>query len=365
MSPERVTFLLGRRDEPTDALEDYCAYLAESLAAHDFECELRWVPWAQHGWPAALEALRLQARGWRGRWVFVQYTALAWSSRGFPFRFPAVLRILAKAGARIGVVFHDAEPFGGTRVVDRLRRAAQLRAMRRAAAAADAAVFPVPPERLSWPEGSSRNLFIPVGPNLPGPLPQDHANLHAPPAVAVYGITGGAAGEQEARDIVGALRFAARKLGSLRLVAFGRHAELRQADLEEGLRGFPVEVEVHGLLAEEQLADCFSRSDLLLFVRGAVSSRRSSALAGVACGLPVVALEGSETAPPVTDAGVLLLAGGPQQAALEEKLGEAVVRILSDEPLRRQLVERSRRVYGEFFSWEAVSRRYAERLRAG
>jgi len=261
------------------------------------------------------------------------------------------------------VVFHDAEPFAGTRLVDRFRRAAQVRAMRRAAAAAELAVFPVPPERLSWVGASLWNaVFLPVGPNLGGELPQDHTSLHAPPAVAVYGITGGAAGERETRDIVAALRFAAGKLGPLRLLVFGRHAELRKTALEEGLRDLPVEVEVRGLLAQEQLADCFWRSDLLLFVRGPISSRRGSALAGVACGLPVVALEGSETAPPVTDAGVLLLRGRAGEA-LGEQLGEGVVRIFSDQELRGQLIERSRRAYGESFSWEAIARRYADRLR--
>jgi len=71
MSPEPITFLLGRRDEPTDALRDYCAFLSEALAEHGILGEIRWVPWAEHSWPAALHALRLQARSWRGRWVFV------------------------------------------------------------------------------------------------------------------------------------------------------------------------------------------------------------------------------------------------------------------------------------------------------
>ena len=43
----------------------------------------------------------------------------------------------------------------------------------------------------------------------------------------------------------------------------------------------------------------------LLFVRGPISSRRGSALAGIACGLPIIALERSETGPPVAGAGVV------------------------------------------------------------
>src|SRR5579863_9442648 len=175
MSQQRVICLLGRRDEPTDALEEYCGYLGEALAGRSFQTEIRRVPWDQHGWAASFDALRLQAESWRGVWVLVQYTALAWSARGFPGRFLRALRVLRKAGARIAVVFHDAEPFGGSRLIDRFRRAAQIRVMRSAIDFSDRAVLTVPPDHLSWlsqtPENSS---FIVVGANLPQPLaPQD------------------------------------------------------------------------------------------------------------------------------------------------------------------------------------------------
>jgi len=42
------------------------------------------------------------------------------------------VKTLKAAGARVAVVYHDAEPYSGTRVIDRLRRRAQLRTMRKA-----------------------------------------------------------------------------------------------------------------------------------------------------------------------------------------------------------------------------------------
>src|ERR1700691_1278878 len=102
MNERRIIALLGRRDEPTDAVEEYCRYLGGGLAV-----ELARVTWAERGWPAALRELRERAREWRGRWVLVQYTALAWSGRGFPLRFARVLKELREAGARIAVVYHD------------------------------------------------------------------------------------------------------------------------------------------------------------------------------------------------------------------------------------------------------------------
>jgi hypothetical protein len=76
--------LLGRRDYPTDALEDYCTYLGQALFKHGINLQLVRVPWAEKGWFYALRWLWREARSWQGRWVLVQYTALAWSRRGFP-----------------------------------------------------------------------------------------------------------------------------------------------------------------------------------------------------------------------------------------------------------------------------------------
>src|SRR5467141_3287865 len=155
--------ILGKQDTPTDAVEEYCRYLGEALQAEDYDLKIERVPWEEHGWGAAVRRLRRRARGWKGTWVLVQYTALAWSARGFPIRFVRVLKTLKAAGARVAVVYHDAEPYGGTRVIDRLRRRAQLRTMRKALRASEAAVFTVPLEKLSWPKApGGRILFIPV-----------------------------------------------------------------------------------------------------------------------------------------------------------------------------------------------------------
>src|SRR6202790_5440159 len=98
---QKCIALLGRRDAPTDAVEEYCRYLAGALCAHDFELELARVAWLEDGWPAAMRELERRAKEWRGYWVLVQYTALSWSERGFPLRFLRVLRILRQAGARV------------------------------------------------------------------------------------------------------------------------------------------------------------------------------------------------------------------------------------------------------------------------
>jgi hypothetical protein len=67
--------LHGRRDFPTDGVEDYRAYLSRALTKQGVELQLVQVPWAEKGWFYALRWLWQEARTWQGRWVLVQYTA--------------------------------------------------------------------------------------------------------------------------------------------------------------------------------------------------------------------------------------------------------------------------------------------------
>jgi glycosyltransferase involved in cell wall biosynthesis len=364
MTAQRVIALLGRRDEPTDAVEEYCRHLGAALAAHDFQLDIRRVPWNQHGWGASLDALRLQAESWQGVWILVQYTALAWSARGFPGRILRVLRILRKSGARIAIVFHDVEPFAGARLIDRFRRRVQLGVMRDAAAFSDGNITTIATYNVSWMSGCANEcVFIPVGANLTISLdPATHGKLHSPPAIGVFSITGGAAGDRETRDVIAAVRRASEKLGKLRLLVFGRYAEIREPALREGFRGSQLDLVVEGVVEEADLFERFADCDVLLFVRGAISSRRSSAIAGIACGLPLVALSGSETASPVTEAGVILLPSELEESALQAQLGESLVEVLSDEKLHAELAARSRSAQENFFSWSVIARQFVDFL---
>ena len=85
------------------------------------------------------------------------------------------------------------------------------------------------------------------------------------------------------------MRYAADKLGKLRLLVFARHAEVRESALQVGLRDLPVELWVEGVVDSVQVVQRLCASDVLLFVRGTISSRRGSATAGIACGLPIIA----------------------------------------------------------------------------
>ena len=352
--------LLGKQDKPTDAVEEYCRYLADALMACEVQLEIHRMPWEIHGWSEAFQTLQLQATQWRDTWVLVQYTALAWSSRGFPQKVLRTMNILKSAGARVGIVFHDVEPYPGNRPIDSVRRFFQVRTMHRALDLADLAVFTVPPERLSWlaavPQNSS---FIPVGPNLPIPSTTMKSSLqNSVPTIGVFSITGGEPGERETQIILGAVRHVVQKLGKFRLSIFGRHAEFRETELREELRDLSVELAVEGVIEPGEVVRRLSACDVLLFIRGPISSRRSSAIAGIACGLPVIAYSGSETATPITDAGVVFVS--PDRP---EELNAALVRVLSDPTFRMDLAARSRAAYQAHFAWPIIANRFATILR--
>jgi len=361
---QKCVALLGRRDTPTDAVEEYCRFLGAALTVYGYEMEIARVAWGERGWPAALAELKGEAAGWRGAPVLLQYTALAWSRRGFPSRVLRVLDILRDAGARVGVVFHDTEPFAGTRVVDRLRSRAQLRVMRKALRRARPAIFTLALEHVSWlPKQFAGAIFIPVGANLPEPVisaqrqEENSGGENSGLTITVYGVTGGASGQTEIQSIVESVRVASERVRNLRLVVMGRNAEAAGEDFRKALQGAAVELSVLGVLPAEEIASVLSRTDVLLFVRGEISTRRGSAIAGIACGLPVVAFAGGETAPPITEAGLALYS-----REIPGDLSRVLLKVLAEPEYRALLAERSRAAQLRYFSWSAIATEYAQVL---
>jgi glycosyltransferase involved in cell wall biosynthesis len=353
--------LLGRASATPDPVEEYCQYLSEGLRKQGISLATQRVLWAERGWRRALRSLRRRAKSWGGMWVLVQYTALAWSARGFPLRFSRVLHILKKAGARVGVVYHDVEPCTGARLIDRLRRRAQLHAMRSAMDACEVAVLTVPMEKLTWMEPHyTHSVFIAVGANFP--LTGEAASRKSfardrKLSIAIFSLTDGKFMQREIGEIADAVSFASSCVGDLRLKVFGRNSENAEGELRKRLNGMPVEIQVLGLLSNEDVARTMSNCDVLLFVRGPISTRRGSAIAGIACGLPVIAAEGPETSSLIKDAGVAFYS--PQKKG---DLGEVLLHVLEDEHYRASLAQRSWIAQQRYFSWNVIAAHYAEFL---
>ncbi len=349
--------LLGRPDTPTDAVEDYCRYLGGALEEHGISLELMRVKWAEKGWHNALREVRKKVEEHPGSWFLVQYTALSWSRRGFPLRARKLIRFLNNHGARCAVVFHDASPYPGSRMIDRLRRTLQIYVMRHALLLAELSVLTIPLENVPWiPRGPRNIVFIPVGANLPSPEKAWSVEKNRADGTATLGVFSVSA--DSLGVIAQAVCHAAEKTGKLRLVVLGRNSVEAGMQLRVQLAGAPVQVVVHGLLAEDEIPRILGSCHAMLFTRGQISSRRGSAIAGIACGLPVIAPEGSETAAPLTEAGVVLLPAGAKN-----EFGPALVRVLTDDAYRESLAERSRRAQQRYFSWSAIAAQYAGAMR--
>jgi glycosyltransferase involved in cell wall biosynthesis len=365
MNPEaQWVAVLGRRDEPADGVEDYCKFLGQALARHGVRLDVVRVPWAERGWRQSLRWLDRESRTWQADWILVQYTALGWSRRGFPFGALRVLRVLRRRGARCASVFHDSTGFAGERAIDRMRRAYQHWVMGAAYRGSERSVFTLPAEKIPWlSPDRSRATFIPVGANLPECERTDQTGgraMHDPKTVAVYGVSESVGLEQEIPDIAYVIRRTAQAIPRLRLLVLGRGSAETRAALEMAVAGSGVELSVLGLLPADEVRRVLSTADVLLFVRGPVSTRRGSAVAGIACGLPVVGYESSDTVPPITEAGLLL---APLRD--RDKITESLIRVLSDEILWRELSERSACAWRQYFSWDSIAQDFLRAFEPG
>lgn len=359
-----IVGLLGRRDEPTDGVEDYCTFLSKALRQRGVSMEVTRVPWAERGWLTALWWLWQKGAKWNGRWILLQYTALGWSRRGFPAGLLPVLAVLQRRRLSCAVVFHDAAAYPGTRCVDQIRRVIQQFVMKRIATRADRVIMPASSENLTWwTFERNKTLFLPVGSNIPAPSNNAQEGEAKGPSgsktIVIFGITEGREPRENEIAVIQELaRAVATRIAGVRLYAFGRGTREAEPELRQALYGTGMEVSVFGLLQAAEIGEMLSRADVQIHVRGRISSRRGSVVAGIVCHTPVVGFESSETDSTIRKAGVVLVPPGDIGA-----LSAAVIRILCDGSLREQLRMRNRIASQESFSWDAISDQLLHALR--
>jgi glycosyltransferase involved in cell wall biosynthesis len=355
---QRWVALLGRQDEPTDALEDYCNLLAQSLHKRSHSLEILRIAWAEQGWRRALRDAVKRIAEKRSGWALVQYTALAWSRRGFPLRFTSLIHGLKDAGMSVLIVFHDPHPFGGHRCRDRLRRRVQLAVMRRTARLADKIVSTISPDHVPWmqdPEIRAKTLLLPVGSNLPVTPRKTQKPGNSVPMIIVFGFSNLVS---ETSVIAWVLSRAAEVVGQLHLTVFGRGAKVAGTMLVPLLADSAVELESFGVLEAELGSSLLANADVQLFVRSGLSSRRGSGIAGISCGLPVIGFSDAETAFPITEAGVRLVPMGDREGLVRE-----LILVLKQQALRDTLRQRNLEAAERYFSWDRIADAYLSFLR--
>lgn len=325
--------------------------------------EIAEVSWTSQGFPAALVGLWRKSKGWKGRWVLVQYTALSWSTHGFPIIFLVLLLLLRVRKTRIAVVFHDPRTYSGSRFVDRTRRICQRYVMRCAYRITNSSILTIPLEDVPWvPRDPSKAVFIPVGSNIPpmaGSISNGRTSNSGAKTIAVFSMTdGGSAPEID--DIAFAVKSVEQQVPGLRLVTLGRGSKAAEETLRHKLSGVRAEFAALGLLPPEEISKTLASSDVLLFARGGLSTQRGSAIAGIACGLPIVAYSDSIARPPLSEAGVLFVPHGDR-----EGLSTAIARVLTHSQLWEELHRRSLRIHKTYFSWDVIADKFAKILANG
>lgn len=362
MNPTKWIALLGRQDKPTDGVEDYCLFLGRALASQGIELEQVRVRWGEIGWIGALRHLSRRSSAWRGKWVLLQYTTFMWSRRGFPLGIVVVMAILRRCGAQVAIVFHEACRQAGPRWIDRLRGACQDRIIRKLYRGSVKSIFTVPLETVMWlAKGEKKAAYISIGANIP-----ERVNRRAALAltdkkktVIVFGVTGAPEMRREVEQIVTVMLEASKKLGKMRLVAVGRGSLEAEDLLREALEGSDVEVVVRGVLPALEIAHEFESADVMLFLRGAITPTRGSAIAGIACGVPIVGYRNGEIGRPLMEAGI---EWSFQQD--RESLARGLVRVLSDPHRWKELHERSLEAQKNCFSWATIAKQFCKVLDA-
>jgi glycosyltransferase involved in cell wall biosynthesis len=364
--------LLGKHDTPTDGINDYCNFLGQALARRGFTLTRVRVSWDEEGWTRALRRLWRDSADWRGEWVLLQYTALTWSRRGFPYGVLAARAILRKRGARCAVVFHEHTGFGGSSWRERIRHACQMWIVRTLYRGASTSIFTIPLDTVGWlpslhaDHGVSKNqnraVFIRIGANIPECTDSrddrtQPMSLEREKRVVVYGVRGAPATAGEVSDIAEVAREASKAIPNLCLVVLGRGSSEVREDLASALEGCSIGLEVRGVLPAEEIVRELRRADALLFVRSAVTPQRGGAIAGIACGLPIVGYGASELSGPLAEAGIEWAPWRDQKA-----LARALVFVLTDSERWVELHERNVRVHEKYFSWNRIAELYIAAL---
>jgi glycosyltransferase involved in cell wall biosynthesis len=354
--------LLGRTRKPTCGIDDYCSFLGEAFAQQGVLLERVQMDWGQAGWIKTLLHLWRKAADWREKWVLMQYTAGAWSRHGFPVGALCILAVLRLRNVRCAVMFH--EPYAWevppTDWLDRVRSACQNWVIHTVYRYADKGIFADPLETISWlPKNRNKAAFIPIGGNIPEPS-VDSTNQTTPDTtktISVFCLSDPPRLQRELEEISYAMRSASSSVSKLRLVLLGKGTIEAQEEIERAFAETSVEIVNMGVCGAEKVSRALADSDVMLCVRGQLFPRRGSALAGIACGVPIIAYCGTAQLTPIAEAGVEFVPHGDKDA-----LGANLTRVLTDSALQEELRSRSRLAQAKYFSWKKIAQRHIEAL---
>ena len=161
----------------------------------------------------------------------------------------------------------------------------------------------------------------------------------------------------ELKDISDAARKAIEDGARFRILFLGRGTSEAREEITRCFRELRVDVSSLGLLDAARISDILAQSDAMLCVRGRVYHRRGSAIAGIACGLPIVGYAGETNGTPLDEAGLVLVPYRDGKAA-----GAALSRVLQDQVSAESFREKSMRAQQKYFSWTLIASAFVDFL---
>ncbi len=333
-----------RKGPGIDAIDEYARRLVTAMnAERPHGIETRYV---SEGVPAILDS--------QHAWVLLQYNPFAYGRSGFaPGLVRDVRRLRLSSRAPLLVMVHEAwvDMTDAKTGVIALWQRAQLRAILRFA---DGVITST--EALAREIGDGA-VHIPIGTTIP-PIrisreaARDRAGLHGKLAVALFGRGNPSRALDHAEAAIDALSMSG---GAERLVILNLGADAPALRERRG-----VQVRNSGPLAAEDLSVQLHASDLVLlpFTDG-VSTRRTTMMAALAHGTPVLGLRGHNTDSILTEASeALVLTPVGDLAAF----GHAAVELTSDPPRLKAIGEAGRALYESRFDWPVIAQRVAGEL---
>lgn len=293
-----------------------------------------------------------------GARVLVQYVPHAFGARSMNVGLAAWLWRRRDRWA-IDVMFHEvAMPIGGGQpwryniaaAVHRAMAGLLVRAAERVFISTEAWRPLVEP----WMT-SGRATLSPVFSNLPGARPERVAALRAGRAGAAVVGHFGSCGTWAAEFMERVMREVAREFPAVTFEFIGRGSARGGEAIRERLRAISSNVVVTGDLPAQDAADRVASCDLMLLpYPDGITTRRSSAMAALAAGVPVVSTAGHLSEPWWPRSGAVLLGRDPVACAA------AVVSLLTSRTLRQQMSAAAARLYAEQFDVSHTVRRLRE-----
>jgi glycosyltransferase involved in cell wall biosynthesis len=289
-------------------------------------------------------------------WVLLEYNPFSYGRAGFaPGLVRDVIRLRRRARVPLAVMVHEAwvDIHGAKSAAIGLWQRAQLRGLLRFA---DRVMTST--EALAREIGDGA-VHVPVPANIT-PVPatpasaRDRLGLDGKLAVSLFGRANPSRALRYAEAAIAALADAR---GPGRLAVLNLGADAPALDVPAG-----IEVSRPGPLPAEELSLWLSASDIVLlpFVDG-VSTRRSTLMAALAHGRPVVGLRGRNTDSILVDASASLALTPVGDLGA---FSRATVALSRDPQRMRAMGDEARRMYQSQFDWSVTAQRVASVLRS-